>query len=261
MKRQSSSHRKWIIFAGFTVILLLVLSTYPDRSYSGKRSDDPSNRQKLRLLIFIGGHDFEEKEFFRMFNEMEGVTWTHVRYQHDAERNLRPENSGSYDVAVFYDMHQNHETHYQDWLKVLERGKPSIFLHHALGSYVNWDSYGEIVGGRANFGGKVVKWAPNSTFKHDVNFKIHIADPNHPITNGLRDFEIFDETYNNFAVNPGVHVLLTTDHPTSGKVIAWAHRYKNSPVVYIQLGHGPEAYNNPNYRTLVARSIRWVAGR
>jgi type 1 glutamine amidotransferase len=54
---------------------------------------------------------------------------------------------------------------------------------------------------------------------------------------------------------------LTTDHPTSGKVIAWAHRYKNSPVVYIQLGHGPEAYNNPNYRTLVARSIHWVAGR
>jgi uncharacterized protein len=224
-----------------------------------KEPAEPSNQQKLRILIVTGGHDFEEKAFFQLFNEMEGVTWTHVRFQHDAVRYFKPENAGSYDVMVFYDMHQNHETHYQDWLKVLEKGKPSIFLHHTLGSYMNWDTYCDIVGGWANFDGKRSKDSPISTFKHDVNFKVQIADPNHPITKGLQDFEIYDETYNHFVVNPGVDVLLTTNHPTSGKVIAWTHRYKNSPVVYIQLGHGPGAYNNPNFRILLARSIRWAA--
>jgi uncharacterized protein len=226
-----------------------------------KDSAEPSMRQKLRLLIVTGGHDFEEDAFFRMFDEMEGVSWVHVRFQKDAERNLKSENSGTYDVAVFYDMNQNYEPYHRDWLRVLEKGKPTVFLHHALGSCVNWELYGEILGGRANFGGKPVKWAPNATFQHDVTFRVQIADPDHPITKGLRDFEILDETYNHFAVNSGVHVLLTTDHPTSGKVIGWTHRYKNSPIVYLQLGHGHSAYENPNFRTLLSRSIRWVASQ
>jgi type 1 glutamine amidotransferase len=31
--------------------------------------------------------------------------------------------------------------------------------------------------------------------------------------------------------------------------------------VYLQLGHDHWAYENPNYRELVARAIRWVARR
>jgi uncharacterized protein len=250
--QQKSNLRKFLLYF---CLSLFVFCLFP----SFKNSAEPSIPKKLRLLIVTGGHDFEEDAFFRMFNEMEGITWVHVRFQHDAERNLKPENSGTYDVAVFYDMNQNYEPHYQDWLKVLEKGKPTVFLHHALGSYPGWDLYGEIIGGKANFGGKPV--APKSTFQHDVSFRVHIADPDHPITKGLRDFEIFDETYNHYLVNPSVHVLLTTDHATSEKVIGWTHRYKNSPIVYLQLGHGPSAYDNPNFRALVARSIRWVAGQ
>jgi type 1 glutamine amidotransferase len=88
---------------------------------------------------------------------------------------------------------------------------------------------------------------------------VHIADKEHPITRGLQDFDIFDETYNHFTVNTGVHVLLTVNHPDSGKVIAWTHKYKNSPIVYLQLGHGPSAYENPNFRRLLEQSLRWVA--
>jgi uncharacterized protein len=218
-----------------------------------------STPEKLRVLIVTGGHDFEANAFFKMFDEMHGTQWTHATFGNDAERLLTLENSGTYDVAVFYDMHQNHEPHYRNWLALLERGKPAVFLHHALGSYVKWDHYGEILGGRANFGQEVVKWAPNTKFQHDVTFRVHIADTSHPITKGLDDFEIFDETYKNFAVDPGVHVLLTTDHPTSERILGWTHQYKKSRIVYLQLGHGPSAYSNPSFRTLLARSIQWVA--
>jgi len=260
MKRQVRTYLKLTKLAGVAGVLLLLLSGSSDSSYAEEKSSGESG-QKLRLLIVTGGHDFEDDAFFRMFNELGGLSWTHVRFQQDAEPKLKPENAGTYDVAVFYDMHQNHEPHYRDWLKVLEKGKPTVFLHHALGSYVNWEMYGKIIGGRANFGKKRVNWAPNTTFQHDVTFKVYIADQNHPITKGLPDFEILDETYNHFAVSPGVHVLLTTDHATSEKIIAWTHPYKNSPIVYLQLGHGSSAYNNPNFRTLLARSIRWVAGQ
>ena len=38
----------------------------------------------------------------------------------------------------------------------------------------------------------------------------------------------------------------------------WVTRYAASPVVYLMLGHDGEAYGNPQYRELVARSIRFV---
>ena len=77
----------------------------------------------------------------------------------------------------------------------------------------------------------------------------------------MSDFDIKDETYRNIYVRPDVHVLLTTDEPTNESRIGWTLRYGNSPIVYLQLGHGRDAYENPNFRRLVERSIRWVTGR
>ncbi len=88
-----------------------------------------------------------------------------------------------------------------------------------------------------------------------------MADPAHPITNGLNTFEIHDETYDRCEVDPTVRVLLTTNHPRNNKELVWVKKYRNSRVCYIQLGHDHHAYENPNYRLLVARGIRWAAGR
>jgi type 1 glutamine amidotransferase len=60
---------------------------------------------------------------------------------------------------------------------------------------------------------------------------------------------------------PGLEVLLTTNHPTSDPPLAWIGPWQKSRVVYIQLGHGREAHENPWYRELVARAVRWSAGR
>ncbi|MDB6033900.1 MAG: ThuA protein, partial [Verrucomicrobiales bacterium] len=80
----------------------------------------------------------------------------------------------------------------------------------------------------------------------------------HPITAGSKDFKMHDEIYKRFRVRPGVTPLLTTDHPESGKPLMWARNQGKSRLVYLQLGHDQSAYNDPNYRTLVSRSIKWV---
>ena len=99
------------------------------------------------------------------------------------------------------------------------------------------------------------------TYDHDQDVEVHIADTDHPITRGLKDFQIHDETYKYYDTDPAARVLLTTDHPKSDPELAWVKQYGNSRVVYLQLGHDHLAYENPSYRTLVARSIRWTAGR
>lgn len=215
----------------------------------------------VRVLVVTGGHDFEEDAFFSMLQSMKNVASKRERFSHGAERYLTPEKAAGYDVAVFYDMHQTKEPHSQSWLEVLRRGKPTVFLHHALGSYVDRKEYGAILGGHANFSKRVVPGVPNSTYQHDVAFRVHVADPAHPITAGMKDFDIVDEIYNHYEVKPGVHILLTAEQPGSGKVIAWTHRYERSPIVYVQLGHDHTAYENPNFRRIVERSILWAAGR
>jgi type 1 glutamine amidotransferase len=55
--------------------------------------------------------------------------------------------------------------------------------------------------------------------------------------------------------------LLKTNHPTSDEPLAWIGPWTKSRVVYIQLGHGREAHENPWYRELVHRSVIWAAGR
>ena len=62
-------------------------------------------------------------------------------------------------------------------------------------------------------------------------------------------------------MQPNVTPLITTTHAKSGKPLGWSRTQGNSRVVYLQLGHGPEAFNNENYRKLVAQSIRWTAKR
>jgi len=89
--------------------------------------------------------------------------------------------------------------------------------------------------------------------------KIHVADANHPITQGVMDFDINDETYEIYQIDPTAHVLLSTETPDNGKNLAWTHTYSNSPVCHIPLGHGPKAYGNASYITLVGNAIRWAA--
>jgi type 1 glutamine amidotransferase len=42
-------------------------------------------------------------------------------------------------------------------------------------------------------------------------------------------------------------------------MIGWVKTYGNARVFFMQSGHDHTAYDNPTYRTLVVRAIRWAA--
>ena len=114
------------------------------------------------------------------------------------------------------------------------------------------------------FTGKTVdegKEVGPSGYQHDRDMTVSICDRAHPITWGLDTFTIHDETYNKYSIAPGVTPLLTTNDPTSDKVIGWTHVCGNSRVVYLQLGHDRNAFDDPGYRRLVAQAIQWTAKR
>lgn len=220
----------------------------------------PAPAAGLRVLVISGGHDFETNQFLQVFKDTPDITFraaTHPK----AHALLRPESASQFDVLVLYDMWQKiDEEAKADFLKFLESGKGLLAMHHSMANYQDWPEFAKIIGGKFNLKKQMVDGVekPASTWKHDVKFTVQVANPDHPVTRGLRDFEIHDETYGLFDVHPGVTPLLTTTEATSGRTVCWAKTYGPARVVTLQLGHDHLAYENPNFRKVVAQAIRWV---
>jgi type 1 glutamine amidotransferase len=90
---------------------------------------------------------------------------------------------------------------------------------------------------------------------------VQIADPDHPITEGMSAWAMTDEVSELEDAAPGSHVLLTTDHPKSMRSLAWTRQHNQSRVFVTALGHDKYAYADPDFQKLVLRGIQWAAGR
>jgi type 1 glutamine amidotransferase len=223
----------------------------------------PAEEPKLQVLVVTGGHDYDEAEFDAMWKADAGIDYHHEVHPKALET-ITSAAIDRFDAVVLYDMYQPiTEAQKAAYAKVFLGGKGLLVLHHAIANFQAWPEYERLIGARyftqdTEVGG--VKH-PVSTYLHDVDFAVDVVGGNHFITRGLSSFKIHDETYNGFLVRPSVEVLLRAKHPTSGPVIGWAKPYGKARVVYIQLGHDKQAYATPEYRTLLARSLKWVARR
>lgn len=171
--------------------------------------------------------------------------------------------------------------------RLLEAGKGVVALHHALAGWPSWPDYHEWLGGQFLYHpGKVRRqdW-PDSGYRHDVTHRLSpVGD--HPVTAGLPEsFELSDELYLCPVFESDVTPLLRSSarfdrdefwsadlavqgrlfdregwqHPGGSNLVGWTKQALGSRLVYLQLGDGPSAYDNPHYRRLVENAIRWVA--
>ena len=216
---------------------------------------------KIRVLIVTGGHGFDKDAFFDVFKSNPHIAFTHAAHGKTNADVYERQDLLSYDAVVLYDMPKNiTDAQKAEFLSLFDRGIGLVVLHHALVSYQHWPEYERIIGGRyAEEDGKSGVVTPQVGYQHDVNVPVVIVAKAHPITVGMTDFTIRDEIYWGFRTRSDVMPLITTTHPKSGKPLGWTRNEGKSRIVYLQLGHGPEAFANPNYRRLVAQSIQWVA--
>jgi uncharacterized protein len=219
----------------------------------------------IEVLIITDNRKFNREAFFSIFDSFQNVHTTEISHPEILDL-FGTDSLRSFDAIVFYDMPQHvilTDIQKHNFSKFFEEGAPAIFLHHSLVSYQKWDEFTEIIGGRyynipfVNEDGDTIQ----SIYQHDVNYTVKIVDPEHPITSGMEDFEIMDEVYNHYLVKDDVEVLLTTNHPLSGRKIGWINTFGNSRIVYLINGHGESAYENPNFQKLLYNAILWAASR
>ena len=217
-----------------------------------------SSAKKLNVLIVTGGHDFDRKSFFEMFDLFQDISYTELRHP-EANLQLGKIDPKTFDAVIFYDMPKAiSETEKESYHKLLKAGKGLVFLHHSLASYQQWNEYKTIIGGKYH---EEQNSPSSSTYQHNVNFTVKIINASHPVTRGISDFEILDEVYGNTEVLTGVTPLFTTDHPQSSKIIGWTLQKENSRIVYVQLGHDKNAWLNPNYQRLLKQAIVFVSSK
>ncbi|MHC4791613.1 MAG: ThuA domain-containing protein [Planctomycetota bacterium] len=217
----------------------------------------------VKVAVITGGHDFDEEEFFEMFDSFQDVEYVHLP-QKDHSEVFEDISDWPYDAVVLYNMSQEISPKRQrNFINLLNNGVGLVALHHSIAAFQEWTEYRKIIGARYFLSDVVENGITykRSIYKHDVTFTVNVEDKSHPITRALGDFSVNDETYKGYLVDPDNILLLSTEEPSNNKYICWTRKYGNSKICYIQLGHGFQAYNNKNYRTLVANAIKWSADR
>lgn len=211
----------------------------------------------VRTAVVIGAHPVEVPAFTRLFRGLKDVEpyvmtledWVVDMGGHRA--------SGFYDVVVFYNFHQEEPApSHSTWIDVrgavdsLRDGSVGVLvLHHAILAYPTWSTWSELVGidERAFTSAKMQTLEPT------------VATP-HPITEGVADWELIDETYSMVDAGPGSEILLSVDHPRSMRTLGWTRSFGDARVFCLQSGHDHTALDDPTFRRVVQQAIRWLAG-
>ena len=243
-----------------SALLVIAVSCAAARAAAG----EPAQCEKTRVLVTVGGHGYEEALFDAMWNALPGIQWTKIELPKQADL-LKPGLEKQYDVIAMYDMCPGiSPKQQQGFVELAKKGIGVVSMHHNMGAHQKWDEFRKIIGGKfctADCMIDGVLFKP-LTWKDDQTIKVTVVDKDHPITKGVEDFVIHDETYGGYWVAPDVKVLVKTDHPGNKPgPIAWTTKYGNSRVAFLMLGHDHHAWQNPNYARLLGQAIHWAAGR
>lgn len=212
----------------------------------------------IRVAVITGGHSFDVPNFHSLFRSLDGVD-AYVQHMENLV-SARHRVKDWYDVILFYSMlgfRDKGKVRYPDkpvqtMDEVLDGGLGVVMLHHAILSYPTWELWRDMVGLDAeSFTG----------YSHDETMRIAVTDSEHPVTKGLSDWEMIDETYVMGEPDSESQVVLTTDHPECMKTIGWTRQVQDTRVFNFQSGHDNQTWVNEDFKGVLTRGIRWAAGR
>ncbi|MCX6998357.1 MAG: ThuA domain-containing protein [Kiritimatiellaeota bacterium] len=164
----------------------------------------------------------------------------------------------TYDVVVL---------HYMNWQdpgpgaaaleglrQAVTNGTGLVLVHFACGAFQGWPEF-------VNIAGRV--WAPKLR-PHDPRgkFQVRFTDVPHPVTAGLKAFEVDDELYTCLTGDTPIHLLATARSVVDQKdyPMAFTLTYGRGRVFHCVLGHDERALSIPTVGQLFRRGCAWTAG-
>lgn len=214
-------------------------------------ASDAAAAEKTKVLFMRGGGIHDWKGLSPLLVDLLRKTGDfQVTLSEDLD-DLKTESIRKYDVVLFYCTGINFADAEQEQgiCEFVRDGGGYAGIHSATDSFKKSDAYWELVGGRfaGHGGGK---------------YTVYIYDKEHPITAGMEDFEISDETYSHhYHKNACMRCLIRMSRGEERQCMGWVQHYGQGRVFYTGLGHGRAAWENPQFQRLVVRGLYWAAGR
>lgn len=216
---------------------------------AGAVSAEQPTGGKIKLLFMRGGgHDW--KGFTPILVEVLDKTGDFQVTLTENLDDLKAEQIKKFDLVLFYGSGRNFTDPKQEQgLNDFVLGGGGLAGVHATDAFKKSDVYWRLFSGRfsGHGGGK---------------FDVLIVDKKHPITAGMADFEISDETYaHKYHPEATIHSLVRMNRGEERQSMAWVQQCGKGRVFNTSLGHGKAAWTNPQFQQLTVRGLYWAAGR
>lgn len=140
--------------------------------------------------------------------------------------------------------------------KFVTDGGGLFVFHFACGAFEDWKGF-EKLAGRV--------WEPEKR-PHDPYglFNVRVVDTTHPITQGLKNFEISDELYTCLRDSDvPIHVLAEAVSKVDSKPYPMAFVFNKGKgrVFHSTLGHDEKSLSSTEFQTMCKRAVIWCANR
>lgn len=232
----------------------------------------------LKVLLFTGNkhHAWHngEASTARVKAALEADPRMKVQVSHDIEE-LATLKLNEYQAIVlnnyanWHDPRKLSDAAKEAFLKYLGEGGGLVVIHFANGAFhfslpeageSDWPEYRKIVRRVWDHHGHGGAKSAHDAFGQ---FTVNPTAVSHPISAGLKAFDVADELYYHQAGEEPIEPLLTAKSKNTNREepLAWAYDYQQARVFQTLLGHSEKTYDSYEPREMLRRAVAWVARR
>ena len=144
----------------------------------------------------------------------------------------------------------------QAFMDYIDNGGGFVLFHAASATLQSWTEFQELTG---------ATWGEDTGHGRVHSFEVEVTDDEHPITDGVPDFQITDELWHRMAVQDDVRPLCHaySDSSVGGsgrdEPVAFVNEQGDGRCFHLVLGHDVRAMRSPGWKTLMLRGTEWAA--
>jgi putative heme-binding domain-containing protein len=234
---------------------------------------DGGGEQSIRVLILAGNEAHKWHNWERTTPALKALLERDPRIKVEVSQDiedLAKKKLSDYQVVVqnycnWHDPKGLSEQARAAFAQFLKDGGGLVVVHFANGAFhfslpkaeeSDWPEYRKIVRRVWNHKGKS---------GHDAfgRFTVDVTEAKHPITQGLKPFEITDELYFRQEGDEAIEPLISARSKITKEEepLAWAYTYGKGRVFQTLLGHSEKTYDAFEAREMIRRAVAWAAGR
>ena len=247
-----------------SIIVIAIIVTLLGSSALSNGSTDHHNVKLIKVLIFSGSNNHEWKKTTPLLNRIFDDAGLFVTSVTDKPDTLTYKQLKEFDLIVsnantWPDNNVRLSSRWEaDFSRYVNEGGGALFFHAGASSFYGWDDYRRIGIGR---------WGKETFHNAPVVAKLYNFDQHHPITKGLKGFQIMDEIWEKTELFNGARSIgsLKATNAKDGHSI-------DEPAVFVNqsgkgrsfftiLGHDERALLNSGLRTLLLRAAEWCTKR